>query len=212
MSDDTDTPVRRLQLPASEAAVRALRAGDLVMLDGEVVLCAGMTTHQRVHAATLKGEPLPIDLRGAALLHLGSFNEEVDGSFRLRYLNPTTSTRFNDFMPAIIGHHGLRVVGGKGGLDARSVQALQASGGIYLSFLGGGATLLSRAVREVLAVEWNDLVPHYRLVKLRVEGLGPATVGIDAHGTSLYQQLEEQARERQPQILDQLAAARGVPR
>ena len=200
--------VKRLRLPADEAAVRSLRAGDMVILDGEVVLCAGMTTHQRVAQAIRQGGKLPIDLRGAALLHLGSYSEEVDGHFRLRYLNPTTSTRFNDFMPDIIASQGLRVVGGKGGLDARSVAALRASPCVYLSFLGGGCTMLSRALREVIAVEWAELVPHYRLVKVRVQGLGPATVGIDAHGCSLYDNLAQQAAQRLPEIMAGLADAR----
>jgi fumarate hydratase subunit beta len=202
--------VIRLQLPIDEAAVRSLRAGDMVTLDGEVVLCAGMTTHQRVLAAIRRGDELPIDLRGAALLHLGSYSEEVDGQLRLRYLNPTTSTRFNDFMPEIITSQGLRVVGGKGGLDARSVEAMRAAGCVYLSFLGGGCTMLSRAIREVMAVEWSDLVPHYRLVRLRVEGLGPATVGIDAQGASLYENLARSANDRLPEILAGLADARAA--
>jgi fumarate hydratase subunit beta len=209
MSADIEQVIR-LQLPIDEAAVRSLRAGDMVTLDGEVVLCAGMTTHQRVQAAIRRGDELPIDLRGAALLHLGSYSEEVDGQLRLRYLNPTTSTRFNDFMPEIITSQGLRVVGGKGGLDARSVEAMRAAGCVYLSFLGGGCTMLSRAIREVMAVEWSDLVPHYRLVRLRVEGLGPATVGIDAQGASLYESLARSANDRLPEILAGLADARAA--
>lgn len=198
----------RLRLPVDEAAVRALRVGDMVTLEGEVVLCAGMTTHQRLLACIRQGQPLPFDLQGAALLQLGSYSEEQDGQFRLRYLNPTTSTRFNDHMPEIIRSQRLRLVGGKGGLDARSVAALQEVGGVYLSFVGGGCTLLSRAIREVSAVAWSDLVPHYRLVKLRVEGLGPATVGIDAHGRSLYDHLAEDAAKHLPDILAALATAR----
>jgi fumarate hydratase subunit beta len=210
MTSPEDSGIHRLQLPASESEIRALRAGDLVTLDGEVVLCAGMTTHQRVYKATQQGESLPIDLSGAALLHLGSYSELVEGELRLRYLNPTTSTRFNEFMPSIIERQGLRLVGGKGGLDARSQRAMRETGCVYVSFLGGGCTLLSRAVKEVLAVEWNDLVPHYRLVKLRVEGLGPATVGIDAHGHSLYESLARDANQRMPDLLAELAAARSA--
>jgi fumarate hydratase subunit beta len=63
-------------------------------------------------------------------------------------------------------------------------------------------------VRELIAVEWRDLVPHYRLVKLRVQALGPATVGIDAHGNSLYDTLAQDAAQRLPDIMDGLATAR----
>jgi fumarate hydratase subunit beta len=49
---------------------------------------------------------------------------------------------------------------------------------------------------------------HYRLVRVQVEGLGPVTVGIDAHGRSLYAEEQQQARERLPEILRDLDAAR----
>jgi fumarate hydratase subunit beta len=60
-------------------------------------------------------------------------------------------------------------------------------------------------VREVA---WNDLVAHYRLVRLAVQGLGPLTVGIDAHGNSLFESLHERAAARMPDILDRLARDR----
>ncbi len=36
---------RRLKLPLSDTDVRELRAGDMVCLDGEIVITAGMPTH-----------------------------------------------------------------------------------------------------------------------------------------------------------------------
>jgi fumarate hydratase subunit beta len=87
---------------------------------------------------------------------------------------------------------------------------MQEVGCVYLSFLGGGCTLLSQAIREVKAVAWNDLIVHYRLTRLRVEDLGPATVGIDAHGCSLYETGAHTAADRLPAILEGLAAARAA--
>ena len=124
------------------------------------------------------------------------------------YINPTTSTRFNAVMPPIIRHFGLRMVGGKGGLDHACVEAMQEIGCVYLSFLGGGSPLLSDAIKEVKAVAWNDFVSHYRLVKLRVEALGPLVVGIDAKGNSMFETLSERASERMPEILRELNATR----
>ena len=62
---------------------------------------------------------------------------------------------------------------------------------MYLSFLGGGCPLLSEAITDVVSVHWTDLIAHFRLVTLRVAGLGPLTVGIDAHGNSLYDTLHD---------------------
>jgi fumarate hydratase subunit beta len=199
----------KLTLPLTEAKVRTLSAGDFVTLDGEIVITAGLPTHHRIIEHVEAGKPLPIDIRGGTFFHLGSYSRDRNGAFEVLYMNPTTSTRFNPLMPRIIRHFGLRAVGGKGGLDAASAAAMREVGCVYLSFLGGGSALLSDAIKDVVAVAWDDLVAHYRLVKLRVEGLGPLVVAIDAKGTSLFDTLSEAARDRLPEILHDLDVARG---
>lgn len=198
----------RLTFPLGTDDARSLHAGDQVIIDGEIVITAGMPTHERLLGCLDGKEPMPIDLHGVSLFHLGSYSREVDGRFEVLYLNPTTSTRFNPFMPRLLDGFHWHAVGGKGGLDARSVEALQRVGGVYLSFLGGGCTLLSQAIRQVVEVGWSDMLTHYRLVRLRVEGLGPATVAIDAHGRSLYDEERMSVRERLPAILAEMDAAR----
>jgi fumarate hydratase subunit beta len=198
----------RLRMPASEDQIRAMRAGDLLYIDGEIVVTAGLPTHERIAEYLDAGRPLPVELRGAAFLHLGSYNRETDGRFEILYMNPTTSTRFNPFMPGFIRRLGLRITGGKGGLNRACADAMKEVGCVYVSFLGGGAALHSAAIKEVVTVAWPDLVAHYRLVKLRVENLGPLTVGIDAHGTSLYEDLTREAKDKLPAIMERLAAAR----
>jgi fumarate hydratase subunit beta len=199
----------RLETPLSAESVRHLAIGDLVYLHGEVTLAAGLPTHERMIAHLDAGQALPIDLDGAALLHFGGYNREVDSEYEVLYMNPTTSTRFNAYMPRLIRSLHLRAVGGKGGLDAASAKAMQEEGCVYLSFPGGLCTLYTNAIREVAAVAWQDFIYHYRLMKLRVEGLGPGTVAIDAHGNSIYDTLHADAADRLPQILVDLAASRG---
>jgi fumarate hydratase subunit beta len=128
----------------------------------------------------------------------------------LLYINPTTSTRFNPLMPRLIKELDLHAVGGKGGLDQACVDAMQKVGCVYLSFLGGGAALHTRAIREVLDVGWSDMLMHYRLVRLRVEDLGPVTVAIDAHGQSTYSNAQSVAARRMPEILANLDAQRSA--
>jgi fumarate hydratase subunit beta len=199
-----------LKLPLSEADVRALEVGDLVVLDGEIVITAGLPTHERIRGCIDRGQALPIDLRGAAFFHLGSYSRDGEAGFEVLYMNPTTSTRFNPYMADFIRHFGLRAVGGKGGLDAACAAAMQEIGCVYLSFLGGGAALHSDAIVAVEAVGWPDLVAHYRLVKLKVRSLGPLTVAIDAHGNSAFDQLQDEARRRMPEILAELSRERGA--
>jgi fumarate hydratase subunit beta len=202
----------RLQFPLSEADARRLRAGDLVTLDGEIVITAGMPTHERLLRCLDGCEALPMDLHEASVMHLGSFSRETDGRFEVLYLNPTTSTRFNPFMPRLLRGFRWHAVGGKGGLDAASADALREVGGVYLSFLGGGCTLLSQAIEHLVQVGWSDMLTHYRLVRLKVRGLGPTTVGIDAHGRSLYDEEKSAVQARRAAILAQMDAARAAGR
>jgi fumarate hydratase subunit beta len=203
--------LHRLRFPLSAEAALKLRAGDLVVLSGEILVTAGLPTHQRLLRALEGHEPLPLAMKDQSLFHIGSYSEQRGHHFDVRYINPTTSTRFNPYMPTLIRELGLHAVGGKGGLDSASVQALRQTGGVYLSFLGGGCTPLTQAVKEVLEVGWPDMLTHYRIVRLRVEGLGPTTVGIDAHGNSLYEDVRRSARQRLPDILAELARTRKPP-
>lgn len=190
--------MKHLRLPLQRPEVEALQVGEMVLISGEVTVTIGLPTHKRMIEHLDRGEPLPVDLKDGAFFHLSCFNREsADGSgYEALYWNPTTSTRYNPYMPRLIEGCGLRLVGGKGGLDAASVEALRRQGCVYLSFLGGGCTLLSQAIRRVASVHWTDYIEQFRLLTLEVAELGPATVAIDAHGHSVYEQLQAQAAER----------------
>jgi fumarate hydratase subunit beta len=198
----------RMQFPLSAEDARTLRAGDQVIIDGEIIVTAGLPTHQRLMRCLDGAEPLPMAMQGQTLFHIGSYSQESADRFEVLYINPTTSTRFNPYMPRLIEGLALHAVGGKGGLDAESAAAMQRAACVYLSFLGGGCTLLSQAVREVLDVGWSEMLTHYRVVRLRVEGLGPVTVAIDAHGHSLYADAAQQAQSSLPALMAELDADR----
>ncbi len=202
------THTHRMQFPLSAEDARTLRAGDQVFIDGEIIVTAGLPTHQRLVRCLDGQEPLPMAMQGQTLFHIGSYSQESADRFDVLYINPTTSTRFNPYMPRLIEGLALHAVGGKGGLNAASAAAMQRAGCVYLSFLGGGCTLLSQAVRDVLDVGWSEMLTHYRVVRLRVEGLGPATVAIDAHGHSLYADAAQQAQSSLPALMAELDADR----
>ncbi|WP_137132749.1 fumarate hydratase C-terminal domain-containing protein [Rhizobium sp. FY34] len=203
MSHDYD-----LSLPVDPADLALLKPGDRVYLTGEITSTAGLPTHERLVRELAEGILPPVKLAGGVLFHLGSSLEEIDGRWHLHYVNPTTSTRFNALMPPLIRGYGLRLTGGKGGLSHESAEALAESGGVYLSFPGGAAPVLTDAVEEVVEVAWPEMISHYRIVRMRVKRLGPLTVGIDTHGNSVYDQIDETAKGRRAEILAQLVRDR----
>ena len=211
----SSTPVDglpRLSLPLTHAEARKLRMGDTVLLDGEIVVTAGFSTHERVIAALDGERDLPFPLEGGAMFHLGSSCREEGGRWLPNYVNPTTSTRFDAFMPRIIRELRLTSTGGKGGMGDACVEAMREVGCVYFAMPGGASPLLSRGVVERLETGWDDLIEQFRLSRFRLERFGPVTVAIDAHGNSLYRTLQDRAAARLPEILGRLEATRGNPK
>jgi fumarate hydratase subunit beta len=199
----------RLRSPLAPADAAKLRIGDTVFLDGEIVTTAGFATHERLMATIAKAEAPPIDLKGAAFFHMGSCSVETPDGMRTEYVNPTTSTRFNKFMPTLIRHFGFSATAGKGGLDQACVEALKETGSVYFSMIGGAATLLTGGISRVIETGWDDLIMQFRLTRFEVENFGPLTVAIDAHGHSRYAELSNAATDRLPEIKRWLQSSRG---
>lgn len=193
-----------ITLPASSKEIARLKVGDIVFLTGEITATGGLPAHKRIIEHLDAGKPLPVPAT-RTFMHLPLMAEDkADGGYLIHYVNPTTSTRFEAFMPRLVRDLGLQIVGGKGGLGPETAAAMKDTGCVYVSLLGGGSPILSAAIREVIHVAWWDLPAHFRLSWLRIEKFGPLTVGIDANGNSLYATIAEQARQRLPSILEQL--------
>lgn len=188
---------------------RSLKLGQSVILDGYTVGTAGFPTHKRLFDALQRAESLPFDMSGGSLFHMGSLcRPSPDGRQLVEYMNPTTSTRFNAFLPFIVNRLGLTALAGKGGVDLATVAAMKASGCVYFSMVGGASALLSRGVTERIETGWDDLIEQFRLSKFQLESFGPLTVTIDAWGNSLYDTLQRRADDRMPDILAELERRR----
>ena len=105
-----------LSYPFAESAVRALKAGDAVSVNGRI-----RTGRDRFHKYFADGGKLPCDFRDGALFHCGPVVvKNPDGSWRVVAGGPTTSVRENPYEPAFIEQTGVRLIIGKGGMDART--------------------------------------------------------------------------------------------
>ncbi len=198
-----------LTLPFKAEEIERLEIGDLVFLTGEIIVTVGLPTHKRIKAFIDEGKNLPLDFDKGMLCQVGCYVEERDDGTRVcRYINPSTSTRFEPYLPTIIGATGIMAVGGKGGVGPDTIKSMRENGCVYLSFVGGASALTSEAVREVVDVVWEDFIPQFRLTRLRVEKLGPLNVGVDVRGNCLYTNLQEQARDKLDDLMEELNQTR----
>ena len=187
----------RMQFPASEEAIRELRAGDEVTVDGHII---GIRDRTQIRIFDQGIEP-PMDLNGAFLLHTAPGVRKLGpGKYEKICIGTTTSARMVRFTEGLGAQYGVRAICGKGGLPDEAIEPMQRLGMVYFAIVGGAAALETTQIEEIEEVYWEELMPEC-LWKFRVKHFGPLWVGIDAHGNSLFHDVNEAASKRLEKIL-----------
>jgi len=179
---------RHLDLPASESDVRGLRAGDIVYLTG-TLYTARDEAHMRALEWIKEGKAIPVDFGRGALYHCGPIMKKEGEGWKIVAAGPTTSSRMNGLEAEFIEKTGARLVIGKGGMNKAVGEAMRKFGAAYLAFTGGAAVLAAQRVRKVAGVHWLDLGMPEAVWVLEAEDFGPLTVGMDAEGKSLFEEV-----------------------
>ncbi len=197
-----------LTTPVTEAQIRALRIGDRVTLEGTLF---GIRDATQIHMFD-HGRPTKFDLRGHAVIHTAPNLRKVAPSaehptgYAPVCVGTTTSDRMERFTRPLMEREGVRIIIGKGGLREESLAAFQALGGCYLAVVGGAAALETTWIEALEDVDLDDLNPE-SLYRFRIRGFGPLLVGMDAHGGSLFAQVQAAAAARRQAVLEKLGAA-----
>ena len=187
----------RLKTPLNEADVRQLHVGDSVLLDGIVF---GVRDGNLIRVFDQHVAP-PCDWRGAALLHTAPNVRKIGpGKYEPVSVGTTTSMRMDRFTEGLLRDFGVRAILGKGGLSQQSAVLMQKYGAVYLSVTGGAAALQTLQIEEIENVYWEELMPEC-IWQIRFNGLGPMTVGIDAHGGNLQNEVQQQAQQKTAELL-----------
>jgi fumarate hydratase class I len=175
-----------LAAPLTEAAVRALKVGDVVLVSGRM-----FTGRDAVHSYLMKHDP-PVDLQGAVLYHCGPVVVKEGAGWRVTAAGPTTSIREEPYQGDIIKRYGVRAVIGKGGMGARTLAAMKESGAVYLNAIGGAAQFYARSITAVEGVSLLEFGTPEAMWHLTVDAF-PAIVTMDAHGNSLHKDIEQES-------------------
>ena len=175
-----------LSAPITDDQIRALKVGDVVLISGRV-----FTGRDAVHAHLMKHDP-PVDLRGGVLYHCGPVVAKDGDNWRVTAAGPTTSIREEPYQAEILKRYGVRVVIGKGGMGAKTLAGLQASGAVYLNAIGGAAQFYARCIERVDGVSLMEFGTPEAMWHLDVRDF-PAIVTMDANGNSLHQQIEQES-------------------
>src|SRR5579862_1544533 len=177
-----------LRAPLTEEQVRALKVGDVVLVNGEMY-----TGRDAVHAHLMKHPP-PADLRGAVLYHCGPVMLKQGDEWTVKAAGPTTSIREEPYQGHVIRNYGVRAVIGKGGMGKNTLAAMKECGAVYLNAIGGAAQFYARRIDKVLDVNLIEFGIPEAMWHLQVNNF-VAIVTMDAHGHSLHADVEKETGE-----------------
>jgi fumarate hydratase class I len=180
--------VVRLKTPLSDADVRKLKVGDVVLLDGIV-----FTGRDAVHKYLHDGGDLDV-IRGGVIYHCGPVVLKDGSEYRVVAAGPTTSIREEPYQADIIKRFGIKAVIGKGGMGPKTQKACQENGCVYLHGIGGAAQIYAQCVQRVLSVRLEQFGSPEAVWELEVRNF-PAVVAIDSHGNNLQQVVTDRSRE-----------------
>jgi len=184
-----------LKTPLTDAAVRKLKAGDVVLLSGTVY-----TGRDAVHKYIHKGGDVPV-LKDAVLYHCGPVVLEENGKFRVMAAGPTTSIREEPYQADVIRRYGIKAVIGKGGMGSKTLDACKKFGCVYLHAIGGAAQIYARCVKETPRVFLKDEFGSPEAVwEMHVEDF-PAVVTMDSHGRSLHAEVGDASKAKLQALL-----------
>jgi fumarate hydratase subunit beta len=190
----------RVSAPLIDEDIAQLRAGEHVRFYG-AVYTARDAAHRRMLQAVEKGEALPVDIKGQIIYYVGPTPPRpgrVIGS-----AGPTTAMRMDPFTPRLL-ELGMKMAIGKGGRGPRVQRALQDNRAAYCLAIGGAGALLSKSIRSVEVVAYEDLGTE-SMKRLEVEGF-PAIVCCDMYGGDLLMLGKERWRQQ-----EKLGAYQSVP-
>ena len=191
--------MREIKLPASEQDMRQLKVGDVVAITGTM-----MTARDAAHKYMVEQEAPEVAevLKGGMIYHCGPVVKKEGDTYSFVAAGPTTSIREEPYQATVMKKYGVRGVIGKGGMEQRTLNACKELGAVYLSAVGGLATILARSVKRVVTVHKLEEfgVPEAMWV-IQVDKF-PAVVTMDSHGRSIHDEVLESSRKEYQRLLD----------
>lgn len=170
----------RLQTPLDKKALAGLRAGDNVLLSGEIYT-ARDAAHGRMAERINAGKQLPFPLDGACIYYAGP--TPAPPGMAIGSVGPTTAGRMDKHTPLLLAN-GLCAMVGKGQRGNAVIDAIRKYKAVYFGFIGGAGALAAACVEKSELVAWEELGSE-AIYRLTVKDF-PLVVLVDSLGSDLY--------------------------
>jgi fumarate hydratase subunit beta len=189
MLEKTGDNEYKLSPPLSDGDVMQLTVGDRVKISG-TIYGARDAAHKRFIAALDAGEDLPFDVKGQIVYYVGPTPARPGRS--VGSAGPTTAGRLDPFTPRLLDI-GLKAAIGKSNRGEEVRESLKKNKAVYFLAIGGAGALLSRRVKKVEIIAYEDLGTE-SVKRFEVEDF-PVIVCDDAYGNDLLWEGRKQYRD-----------------
>jgi fumarate hydratase subunit beta len=205
--------MQEINLPISDAAIRSLKVGDPVSLNGIMVTGRDTVHKWMIDTFIRKTRPPGGDdlyvyaaikplLKGSVIYHCGPVVSGLDTrQYKFVAAGPTTSIREEPYQAEVLKHFDLKGVIGKGGMGQKTLQGCQETAAVYFHAIGGAASYIAQRVTRVVEVYKLEFGVPEAMWVIEVKDF-PVVVTMDAHGQSLHAVIESQSRK----VLESLLA------
>jgi fumarate hydratase subunit beta len=170
-----------IQLPLTKEDVLMLRAGDSVLLSGELYT-ARDAAHKRLVDLAEQNKALPFDIVNQTIYYVGP--APAPPGHAVGSAGPTTSYRMDAYTPKLL-QLGLKGMIGKGKRNRDVIEAMKKYKAVYFGATGGAAALISKSIEKAEVIAYPDLGAE-AIHRFVVKDF-PVIVLIDSLGNNLYE-------------------------
>lgn len=172
---------KKIKLPITENDIKALKAGDSVLLSGSIITGRD-AAHKRFFELIEKNEPLPVSIEGELIYYVGP--APAKPGFAVGPAGPTSSYRMDRYAPALLDR-GLKGMIGKGARSREVIDAVVRNSCVYFAAVGGAAALIARSIKSEEILCYEDLGTE-AVRRYEIEDF-PCIVAVDCNGNNVYE-------------------------
>jgi L(+)-tartrate dehydratase beta subunit len=176
---------KQFKTPLTRSDMAGLEIGDVLELTG-TIYTARDAAHKRLEGLWKEGQPMPLDFTNQFIFYAGPCPAKP--GHPVGSIAPTTSMRMEKFEKEFIAQTGVKLVVGKGGMGAGTVEACKKDKALHVVFPAGCAVVAATQVEEIEDAQWRDLGMPETLWVCRVKEFGPLIVSIDTYGRNLFEE------------------------
>jgi L(+)-tartrate dehydratase beta subunit len=190
-----------LTTPIKAEDLEDIHAGDIIYLTGHITTCRDVA-HRRLIE---EGRKLPVDIDGGAIMHAGPIIRALgDDKYEMVSVGPTTSMRMEKFEKEFIKETGVKLIVGKGGMGAGTMEGCRDHKAIHTVFPAGCAVVAATCVEKIESANWKDLGMPETLWTCKVKEFGPLIVSIDTHGRNLFEENKIKFNEKKEEAIAEI--------